>query len=464
VRKQRTIKNPVSVSGIGLHTGVKSTVTFKPAPENNGYKFIRTDLENCPEIVADIDYFTDISLGTTIAQNGNEIRTVEHVLAALAGLGIDNAYIEVDNFEPPVCDGSSIEFVNALKKAEIVEQEAVQEMLTIDNIITYSDHKNEVDIHIVPADCFSVTFLIDYKIPALGTQYTTTYSLEEEFVSDYASSRTFSFLSEIEELKEKGLVKGGNTNNAVVFADKEIDPEEITRIKNLFDIEDNVYVNKEGLLNDTKLRFYNEPVRHKVLDLIGDFALLGMPIVGHVIAARSGHSHNVALLKKIRKEYKKTLIRKKYQKKDISGALLDVSAIEKIMPHRYPFLLIDRIIDLTPMESVVAIKNVTVNEQFFNGHFPGRKVMPGVLIVESMAQAGGFLLLNSDDDTTEKLVLFSGIDKVRFRKPVIPGDQLRLEIDLLKFRMSMCKIRGIAYVGDEIVAEATMMASIVERE
>lgn len=459
-RNQRTIKNSISVSGIGLHTGVKSTVTFKPAPENTGLRFIRTDIENCPEIIADINHVVDISRGTTIAQNGVVVHTIEHVLASLAGLGIDNAYIELNNIEPPVCDGSAIEFVRALKQAEIVEQDAQQDVLVIDKIITYTDPKNKVDIHVLPAESFQITFLIDYPIPSLGTQYSSTYNLAEEFETDYASSRTFCLLSEVEDLKNRGLIKGGNVNNSVVFIDREITQDEIDRLKKMFNISTELLVGQKGTLNGVQLRYYNEAVRHKILDLVGDFALLGVPIRAHIIAARSGHAHNVNLIKKIRKEYEKVLIRQKYQPKKATGALFDINGILKILPHRYPFLLVDKIIDMVPGESVTAIKNVTANEPFFQGHFPMKKIMPGVLIIESLAQAGCLLVLNNIENPEEKLAVFTGMDEVRFRKPVIPGDQIRLEIKLIQFRLSTYKFRGIAYVNDDVVAEATIMGTI----
>ncbi len=461
-RNQRTIKKSASVSGIGLHTGVKSTVTFKPAPIDSGIRFIRTDVKKCPEIIADINHVVDISRGTTIAQNGVQIHTVEHVLAAVSGMEIDNIFIELNNIEPPVCDGSSIEFVMALKQAEIVEQDAIQDILVIDKIITYTDPKNKVDIHVLPSETFSITFLIDYQIPALGTQYSSTYSLEKEFETDYASARTFCFLSEIEVLKARGLIKGGNVDNAVVFIDREIDKAEIDRLKKMFNISSDVILGKNGILNGVELRYYNEAVRHKVLDLIGDFALLGVPIQGHVIAARSGHAHNVNLVRKIRKEYEKVLIRQKYQTSKVQGALFDISAIEKILPHRYPFLLVDRVIDMVPGETVTALKNVSINEPFFSGHFPIKRIMPGVLIVEALAQAGGLLLLNTIGNHENKLVYFTGLDNVRFRKPAIPGDQIRLEIKLVQFRLSMCKMKGVAYINDDVIVEATMMASVVD--
>ena len=461
-RNQNTIKNPVSVSGIGLHTGVKSTITFKTAPENSGIRFVRTDVENCPEILADINHVTDISRGTTIAQNGVQIHTVEHVLAAVAGLEIDNIFIEVNNIEPPVCDGSSIEFVKVLKKAEIIEQSVPQDVLVIDKIIQYTDPKNGVDVHVLPAESFRITFLIDYKIPAIGTQYSAMYSLSDEFETDYAAARTFCTLSEVEHLKNIGLIKGGNINSGVVFIDREIDANEIKKLKKMFNIKSDIVLGQKGTLNGVELRYYNEAVRHKILDLIGDFALLGVPIQGHVIAARSGHAHNVNLVKKIRKEYEKILIQEKYQPRKVPGALFDIHGIERILPHRYPFLLVDRILDMTPGETVTAIKNVTINEPFFTGHFPMRKVMPGVLIVEALAQAGGLLLLNTIDNPEEKLVLFTGLDNVRFRKTVGPGDQIRLEVKMIQFRLAMCKMKAIAFVNDDVVVEASMMASIVD--
>jgi UDP-3-O-[3-hydroxymyristoyl] N-acetylglucosamine deacetylase/3-hydroxyacyl-[acyl-carrier-protein] dehydratase len=462
-RNQRTIRKPVSVTGIGLHTGVKSTITFKPAPENYWIRFIRTDVENCPEIVADINHVVDISRGTTLAQNGVQIHTVEHVLAAVAGLEIDNIIIEINNIEPPVCDGSAIEFVKALKQAGIVEQEAEQEILVIDKIMTYSDPKNRVDIHLLPSDSFQITFLIDYsRVPAIGTQYSSTYSLAEEFETDYAAARTFCTLSEVEELKNRGLIKGGGVSNAVVYIDRQIDPSEVERLRQMFGISSEINIGQCGTLNGVELRYYNEAVRHKIVDLIGDFALLGAPIQGHVIAARSGHAHNVNFVKKIRKEYEKVILIKRYQKKRVHGALFDIDGIERILPHRYPFLLVDRVLDMAPGESVVAIKNVTINEPFFTGHFPVKKIMPGVMIIEALAQAGGLLLLNSIDNPQKYLVYFTGLDNVRFRRPVIPGDQIRLEVTLEQFRLSMCKMRAVAYVQNDVVVEAMMMASLQE--
>lgn len=466
MRNQRTIKKPVSVSGKGLHTGVKSKLTFKPAPENTGYVFVRTDLEGHPEIVADIDHVVDISRGTTIEQNKNRMHTVEHVLAALAGLNINNCYIEVDNIEPPVLDGSAIEFVKALKEAGIKEQNIPQPVLTVDKIIRYGDQENESEIHILPAETFSITCMVDYNIPELGAQYSASYDIYEEFIEHYAPARTFCFLSEVEYLKEAGLIKGGDTSNALVFVDKIINDSEIQRIKGLFDdINEDVILGDNGLLNNTQLRFKNEAVRHKVLDLVGDLALLGVPIQGHILAARSGHKHNIELVKKIKQEYDKKTIQEKFQKEPVEKkTFLDIKGIHNIMPHRYPFLLIDRIVDLEPKKRVHAYKNVSINEEFFQGHFPGDPVMPGVLIVEAMAQAGGLLVLNSEPNAEEKLVFFTGIDNVRFRKPVVPGDQLHFKVELLKYRLKMVKIAAKAYVDGDLVCEADLMASVVDRD
>lgn len=462
--KQRTIARPISISGIGLHTGVDTTMTFKPAPENTGYVFQRTDIENAPQIKADIDHVVDISRGTTLEQKGVRIHTTEHVLAAVSGLEIDNILIELDNKEPPVADGSAMPFVEKLLEAGIVEQEADRVYLTVERTITYTDPEKGVDIHVLPSNQFRATFMIDYKLQSLGTQYTSFYSLEEDFVEQFAPARTFCFLHEVDELKKQGLIKGGSVDNALVMIDRPIEVEELDRLKDLFGISDDIVQGDNGILNGKSLRFPNEPVRHKILDLIGDLALLGMPIQGHVIAARSGHASNVALVKLLKKEFEKQILSKRYQRRPRKRRIfLDTEAIKRILPHRYPFLLIDRIIDLVPMEKIIAIKNVTLNEPFFQGHFPGKPVMPGVLTLESMAQAGGVMLLNAIEGHDDKLVYFSAADNVRWRKLIEPGDQIIFEVDLVKYRMGTAKIHGKAFVDGELVLEADLMAAVVKK-
>jgi UDP-3-O-[3-hydroxymyristoyl] N-acetylglucosamine deacetylase / 3-hydroxyacyl-[acyl-carrier-protein] dehydratase len=461
---QRTIKKPASYSGTGLHTGNQTTVTFKPAGIGQGIVFVRGDLESQPRIPAVIENVVDITRGTSIGKGNVKICTVEHVLAALAGLELDNIIVELDSNEPPVGDGSCLPFVEVLLKAGIIEQEQVKSYIEVDTPLFYSEKERGVDIVVLPSDELRMTFMIDYKNPALGTQYTSLVSLEEEFIKEFAPARTFCFLSEVEVLREQGIIKGGAPDNAVVIVDRQIDKKELSRLKKLFDLKENMFVGKSGILNDIKLRFPNEPCRHKTIDLLGDLYLLGAPLKAHVLAARSGHAANAELIKKIKREHEKRKITQKYQKEHKGDFLLDINAILKIMPHRYPFLLIDRIIDLEPNKKVVAIKNVSINEPFFSGHFPGNPIMPGVLIVEGMAQAGGFLLLHTLENPQKSVVYFMGIDEVRFRKPVIPGDQLRFEMEMLFFRRGTCRIQGKAFVEHDLVAEATLMATITDQQ
>ena len=461
-RNQQTINNEASIKGIGLHTGVETIATFKPAEENFGIRFKRLDLKDCPEIIADIDHVVDISRGTTIGQSDFRIHTVEHILSAVFGLQIDNILIELTAKEPPVMDGSSKPFVDVLLTAGIQEQDATRDELVIDQTITYNDAKRGVDIHILPSDRFRVTFMTDYKVPSLGTQYTAMYSLEEDFVDEFSPARTFCLFSEIIQLSNLGLIKGGSLDNAIVFVDREINNDNITDLKKIFNSDKIIKAGKNGILNDTKLRFANEPVRHKVIDLIGDIALLGISIRGHIIAARSGHAANVELVKIIKKTYAKTLVIRDKQSKS-SEIKFDIEGLMNILPHRYPFLLIDRITKLDPGKVVHAIKNVSINEPFFQGHFPGKPVMPGVLVLEAMAQAGGFLVLNSIENPENKLMYFTGINKSRFKKTITPGDQIIFEVKLDKFKMGTCKIHGIASVDGVQVAEGEILASVVDR-
>lgn len=460
--KQRTVKKAIAISGIGLHTGNNCNMTFKPAEPNTGIRFKRIDLPDKPEVVADIDHVVDISRGTTLQDGEAKVHTVEHVLAAFAGLQIDNMVVELDNNEPPVMDGSAAPYVEKLVEAGIVEQNEDKMYLEIDSPMSYSEPERNVDLVVTPSDELRITFLIDYKNPALGTQYTTLVNLEKEFVEEFAPARTFCFLSEVEMLRKQGLIKGGGLDNAVVIYDSNKGQVEVDRIKKALNLKDKAFVGETGIINDVKLRFYNEPVRHKTLDLLGDLFLIGAPLKAHILAARSGHKANVALAKKMRELYKKKKITSKYSGTQ-SKALLDITGILKIMPHRYPFLLIDRIIDLVPEKKVVAMKNVTINEPFFQGHFPGHPIMPGVMILEAMAQSGGVLLLNAIEDPQSKVVYFMSIDNAKFRKPVMPGDQLRFEVNMTAFRRNTCKMSGTAYVDDAEVASADFMAMVVDR-
>ena len=464
IKNQRTIAKETSCVGTGLHTGVESKITFKPAVEDFGIRFKRMDVDGCPEIKADIDHVVDISRGTTIEENGVRIHTVEHALAACVGIGLDNILIELSEKEPPVMDGSAIDFVEALLKAGVVKQNVPKNYLHIDEAVGYTDPARGVDIHIMPSDQFRVTFMLDYDYKSLGTQFTTMDEVEKNFASEIAPARTFCFLSEIEHLKEEGLIKGGNIDNAVVIVDKKIDEKEAQKLSELFGIEKEISLGSNGTLGGTEFRFDNEPVRHKALDLIGDLALLGMPIQGHVIASKSGHAANVELVKEIKKVYKTKINRQRYSTKVNPKAMFDINSIIRLLPHRYPFVLVDRIVDITPGEKLTAYKNVSINEPFFQGHFPNQPVMPGVLVLEAMCQAGCFLVLNSVNNPMEKNMFFSSLSDSRFRHPIIPGDQLRLEMVLEKFRLGTALLVGKAFVEDKLVAEGKLKATVVDRQ
>lgn len=461
--KQTTLKAPVTVVGVGLHTGRQVTMTFKPAPENHGYKFQRIDIEGAPIIDADVDNVTDTSRGTTITQNGASVSTIEHTLAALAGLEIDNVLIEIDAPEAPIMDGSSMPFIEELEKTGFVQQDADREYFVIPSNLYYSEPDRHVEMTAMPyLDDYRVTVMVDYNSPVLGSQHASLSSITE-FKKEIASCRTFCFLHELEMLLQHNLIKGGDLNNAIVVVDKVVSDEELEHLAKLFNRE-KIAVAREGILNNIELRHQNEPARHKLLDVIGDLALVGMPLKGHIMAARPGHAANVAFAKKI-----KALIKKEKAKKNIphynpnETPVYNINEIANILPHRQPFLLIDKITELSS-KHVVGVKNVTMNEEFFKGHFPGNPVMPGVLQIEAMAQTGGILALSTVPDPENYWTYFMKIENARFKDKVLPGDTIIFRLDLMSpIRRGICQMRGTAFVGDKIVMEAELMAQIVKK-
>lgn len=468
LEKQRTISKSISLAGVGLHTGNRSVMTFKHAPENYGIKFKRIDLENSPEIPADIDHVVDISRGTTIAVGKAEVHTVEHVLAAITGCEIDNIIVELDSNEPPVMDGSSIDYVHTLLKAGIVEQEAMRDYLIIEDTVHYHSEEDKVDIVALPLkNDFRISVMIDFANPALGVQHSGLFDLQSEFEKEFAPARTFCFLREVEMLKELGLIKGGDIGNAIVIVDKQFKGNEFKEFKSKVGLGEEVKIGTSGILNDTSLRFKNEPARHKVLDMIGDLALIGAPMKGQILAARPGHKSNIEFTKMLRKLYLQKKVVKKYQMLKTSTGVLDIDAIMKILPHRYPFLLVDRILEIEmDTQRIVGLKNVTYNEPFFTGHFPEKPIMPGVLIVEAMAQCGGILLMHTMDDVESKLAFFTTIENAKFKKQVVPGDQLIFEMQIMSFRRGFCKMKGKAfkgYIGGEVACEGEFSVALVNK-
>ncbi|PTX10684.1 3-hydroxyacyl-[acyl-carrier-protein] dehydratase /UDP-3-O-[3-hydroxymyristoyl] N-acetylglucosamine deacetylase [Pontibacter mucosus] len=460
--KQHTIKAPVTVSGIGLHTGVVSNMTFKPAPINHGHKFQRIDLPGKPIINVDVDNVVDLSRGTTIEQNGARVNTVEHTLAALVGLQIDNVLIELDGPEPPIMDGSSIEFVKVLHEAGLQEQNALRNFFEITQGLSYKDEARGVEIAALPLDDYRVTVMVDYNSPVLGSQHASITNLEQ-FEKEIAPSRTFVFLHELEMLYKQNLIKGGDLDNAIVIVDRVVQDEELTHLSELLQ-KQKVEVKEEGILNNTELRFRNEPARHKLLDLLGDLALIGRPIKGQILAARPGHAANIAFAKKVKKMIHEATIKNVPTYDPKKKPVMDINQIAATLPHRYPFLLIDKIIHLDDT-TVMGVKNITMNEPFFQGHFPGNPVLPGVIQIEAMAQTGGILVLNTVENPEDYWTYFLGIDKCRFKRKVIPGDTIIFRCELLApIKRGIAKMSGQAFVGGQLVMEAEMSASIVKKD
>lgn len=460
--KQRTIKREVSLEGVGLHTGNQVTLTFKPAPIDNGYSFVRTDLEGSPVVEADANFVVNTQRGTNLEKNGVSIQTSEHVLAACVGLEIDNVIIEINSSEPPIMDGSSKYFVEALEQAGIEEQDAQREEYVVEEVIRYVDEESGSEILVMPADEYQVTTMVDFGTKVLGTQNASLNRLSD-FKEEIANARTFSFLHELEMLLERGLIKGGDLNNAIVYVDKELSPETMAKLRDAFK-KDSISVKPNGILDNLTLHYPNEAARHKLLDVIGDLALVGTRIKGKVIANKPGHQVNTEFAKKLSRIIKAER-RNNIPKFDLDQPpLMDVNQIMEILPHRPPFILVDKIIELTDT-SVVGVKNVTMNEPFFVGHFPGKPVMPGVLQVEAMAQTGGILALKSVPDPENYLTFFMKIDNVKFKQQVVPGDTLIFKLDLLApIRRGICQMQAYAYANGKLVSEAILMAQIVKQK
>jgi len=462
IDKQRTIGKSVTIKGTGLHTGQLGEMTFHSAPINHGIRFRRVDIEGQPIIRADISLVVSTARGTTLSKNGVTINTIEHVLATFTGLGVDNVLVDLNMEEIPIMDGSSKFFVDAVNTAGIVEQDAKRNYLVIKEPVVYETADKNVRLLIEPADKYSVEVIIDYETEVLGKQVATLNSIEE-FETEISPARTFVFLHELEFLLNNNLIKGGDLNNAIVFVNRDVSQSELDKLAELFD-KPKIRVKPNGILNNLDLVFDNEAARHKLLDVIGDLSLLGKPILGKVTAYRPGHQANNEFGKKILNHIKKANMLKKPPFDIYAKPLYDINQIKNILPHRPPFLLVDKVLEMSE-NNITALKNVSLNEPFFVGHFPDEPIMPGVLQVEAMAQVGGIFVLNQVDDPSLYSTYFLKIDDVRFRSKVVPGDVLIFTIELTApIKRGICSMYGKAYVGDKVVMDGKLVAQIVKNK
>jgi UDP-3-O-[3-hydroxymyristoyl] N-acetylglucosamine deacetylase/3-hydroxyacyl-[acyl-carrier-protein] dehydratase len=460
--KQRTLKSQVTISGVGLHTGATANLTLCPAQENFGYKFQRIDIEEQPIIEADCDLVVDTARGTTLGKNNVKVYTIEHVLAALVGMQVDNCLIKIDAQEVPILDGSSKPYIDAIISVGFEEQKAERDYFVLTENLTFEDPIKKAEMLAVPSEDYRITVMVDYNSPLLGTQHASMYHIGE-FKEDISSCRTFCFVHELEFLVKNNLIKGGDLSNAIVICDRDISQEKLDELALMLN-KPAVKIVGKGYLNNVQLQYQNEPARHKLLDIVGDLALAGKPIKGHILAARPGHSSNVEFAKIIKQKIQE--IKKKKNELpqfDLNAEpLMNVTDIMKLLPHRPPFLLIDKILELTETR-VVGLKNVTMNESFFVGHFPDNPVMPGVLQVEAMAQTGGVLVLKTVPDPENYLTYFMKIEQVKFKNKVLPGDTIIFALELVSpIRRGLCHMKGQAIVGNKVVMEAEMLAQIVK--
>ena len=455
---QKTLKAPFTITGVGLHTGQPATVTVKPAPVDTWFVFQRMDVEGHPTIKADVNNVTTTTRSTTLEQNGSEVHTTEHLLAALYGMDVDNAIIEIDGSEVPILDGSSKLWVEGILEVGLEEQDAEREYFYLNEVMKFESEASGAEYLAVPDELYRVTVMVDYHSPLLGTQHASMYHISE-FEKELAPCRTFVFLRELVQLVDAGLVKGGDVDNAIVMVDREISDEDKEKLSKAFDKPASMLESTHmGILNNVDLRFQNEPARHKLLDLIGDFALVGSHIRAHILTARPGHTGNKDFAKELKKQMSK---QKKQVNFDLNKeALFEIKDIENKLPHRYPMLLVDKILELSD-NHVVGLKNITRNEAVFNGHFPEEAVFPGVMIVEALAQAGGFLVLSTVDDPENYSTYFLKIDGVKFKKKVVPGDSLVLKMELIApIRRGLANMKATAYVRNQVVAEGELLAQV----